>query len=87
MFWDSKHTGPGIALKIELEADDKVEPIGGQVQNLTGRQDDFIGHRVDELRVGGYIRIGPIDNAVAGAEKDDLLDIVPTCRTDWDGSR
>jgi len=56
---------PGVALVVEAERDDVVEPVRRQVQEVAGRQDHFVGLHLGELGPFLQVRVRPVD-AVGG---------------------
>ena len=56
-----------VALEIDVEADDVVDPIGRHVQKVSRLQDDLIAHHLGKVRKLFQVWFGPIYFGVAAA--------------------
>ena len=59
------NTGPRVALKVELQRDNVVKPVGRQVQDLTRLQDDFIALGLLEQGKLFQIGVAPVNGRVS----------------------
>ena len=56
-----RDTTASITLEVEIQADNVVEPMRGQIQDLPRFQDDFIGLGLGKFRKALEIGVGVID--------------------------
>mmetsp|Transcript_11984 Transcript_11984/g.34644 ORF Transcript_11984/g.34644 Transcript_11984/m.34644 type:complete len:247 (+) Transcript_11984:59-799(+) len=56
-----RNSTPRIALVIEIQRNDEVEPCRWKVQCVAGLKNNFVHHSVGEVPCLPLIRIGPID--------------------------
>ena len=55
---------PGVALEIQRQTHDEVEPVRGQVQDVAGLQDDLVGPGLGKLGIDLQIWLAPIHSRV-----------------------
>ena len=61
------YPAPGVALEVEGETYDKMEPVRWQVQDVAGLQDNLVGPGLGELGVELQIRLTPVHRRVPSA--------------------
>eukprot|EP00563_Minutocellus_polymorphus_P017134 CAMPEP_0197719470 /NCGR_PEP_ID=MMETSP1434-20131217/3217_1 /TAXON_ID=265543 /ORGANISM="Minutocellus polymorphus, Strain CCMP3303" /LENGTH=139 /DNA_ID=CAMNT_0043304223 /DNA_START=127 /DNA_END=546 /DNA_ORIENTATION=+ len=61
------NAAPGVALEVQSEAYDEVEPVRWQVQDVAGLQDDLVGPSLGELGIELQIRLTPVHRRVPSA--------------------
>lgn len=55
---------PGVALEIQRQAHDEVEPVRGQVQDVAGLQDDLVGPGLGKLGIDLQVWLAPVHGRV-----------------------
>ena len=61
----SAYPGARIALEVDVERHDVVDPEGGHVQEVARAQDDFVAHEFREVGELLQVGLGPVHLAVA----------------------
>ena len=61
----SGYPGARVALEVDIERHDVVDPEGGHVQEVARTQNDFVAHQLREVRELLQVGLGPVHLAVS----------------------